>query len=339
MHRHSMTQKKCLLLFNGCGRFAMLPSSFFKPLITVSFFLLCMSGCLLQNHPQPMNDESLSISDGNGNLYEIGPTLLFYRPVSKKQSSSGLYSGGETAALELTPNMQSALQEAIHKALVHKSDHISNREKGSYQIAKNQERIILKRGSASAESVRITLERIREGATPVPLLYNVNRGESPYSGMTNTAEQEERNRTIHATSSDALKSYEPIDTTYAGRPLLFRSIEKKDVVVSKADFSMLIRPDVTRITPGIEIVIGRALKNELLAPSVLLPFLLKGQIIISYWHTDAEIWLTAESESNGRICYEFKGEHHYYTNQTNTEALSFSVCVEPKSRQISVLGR
>lgn len=315
------------------------PSSFRKSIIPVLLFLLCMTGCLLQTHPQPMNYESLRISDGNGNLYEIGPTLLFYRPVSKKQSSSGLYSGGEPAALALTSKMQSELQEAIHKAFAQKSDHISNREKGSYQIANTQAQITLSRGSTSADALRITLEGIKETAIPVPLLYNVNRSENPYSGMTNTAEQPERNRTIQATSIDALKDYEPIDVAYLGRPLLFRSIQKNEVVVNKADFSMFIRPDVTRITPGDEHVIGKALNDQLLDPSLLLPFLLKGQIIISYWHTDAEIRLTAESASNGRICYEFKGEHHYYTKQTNTEALSFSVCVEAKSGQISVLGR
>ena len=304
--------------------------------------LNCASGASPQAYPKAMNDESLRISDGNGNLYEIGPTLLFYRPVSPMQSSSGLYSGGEPAALTLTAEMQSALQEAVHKAVAQKSDHISNREKGSYQVAIKQERIILRRGSPSADALRITLERIREGATPVPLLYNVERGENPYSGMTDTAEQEERNRTIQARSSDALKGYEPIDAAYLkmqGRPLLFRSIQKKEVVVSDADFSSLLRADATRITPGEEVAIGRALKDELLAPSFLLPLLLKGQILITYWHTDADIRLTGESASNGRICYEFKGEHHYYTNEKNTDPLSFAVCVEAKSGQISVLGR
>lgn len=310
--------------------------------MTVPLFLLCMTGCLLQAHPQAMNDESLHISDGNGNLYEIGPTLLLYRPVTAMQSSSGLYSGGESAALALTGEMHSALRETIHKALAHKPDHISSREKGSYQIAISQERIILRYGSPSAEALRITLERIRKSAIPVPLLYNVERGENPYSGMTDTAEQEERNRTIHARSIDVLKGYEPIDAPYLktqGRPLLFRSMQKKEVAVSEADFSILTRPDVTRIAPGDEVVIGRALKDELLDPAFLLPFLLKGQILITYWHTDAEIRLTGESESNGRICYEFNGEHHYYTNEKNTDPLSFAVCVEAKSRQISVVGR
>jgi len=313
--------------------------------LAIFFTLLilnCASRASLQAHPQAMNDESLRISDGNGNLYEIGPTLLFYKPVSAKQSSSGLYSGGEPAALALTGEMHSALRETIHKALAHKPDHISNREKGSYQIAISQERIILRHGSPSAEALRITLERIRESAIPVPLFYNVERGENPYSGMADTADQEERNRTIHARSSNALKEYEPINAAYLkmqGRPLLFRSMQKKEVVVSDADFSMLTRPDVTRIASGDEVVIGRALKDELLDPSFLLPFLLKGQIIISYWHTDAEIRLTGESESSGRICYEFKGEHHYYTNEKNTDPLSFAVCVEAKSGQISVLGR
>lgn len=312
------------------------------PVFLMLLILNCASGASLQAHPQAMNDEPLRISDGNGNLYEIGPTLLFYKPVTAKQSSSGLYSGGEPAALALTAEMQNALQEAVHKAVVQKSDHISNREKGSYQIAISKERIILRHGSPSAEALRITLERIRESAIPAPLLYNVERGENPYSGMTDTAEQEERNRTIHARSSDALKEFEPIDAAYLriqGRPLLFRSMQKKEVVVSDADFSMLTRPDVTRIAPGEEVAIGRALKGELLAPSFLLPFLLKGQILISYWHTDADIRLTSESESNGRICYEFGGEHHYYTNEKNTDPLSFAVCVEAKSGQISVVGR
>lgn len=313
--------------------------------LAIFFTLLilnCASGASLQAHPQAMNDEPLRISDGNGNLYEIGPTLLFYKPVTAKQSSSGLYSGGEPAALALTAEMQNALQEAVHKAVAQKPDHISNREKGSYQIAISKELIILRHGSPSAEALRTTLERIRKSAIPVPLLYNVERGENPWSGMTDTAEQEERNRTIHARSGDVLKGYGPIDAPYLkmqGRPLLFRSMQKKEVVVSEADFSMLTRPDVTRIAPGDEVVIGRALKGELLAPSFLLPFLLKGQILISYWHTDADIRLTSESESNGRICYEFGGEHHYYTNEKNTDPLSFAVCVEAKSGQISVLGR
>lgn len=185
--------------------------------LAIFFTLLilnCASRASLQAHPQAMNDEPLRISDGNGNLYEIGPTLLFYKPVTAKQSSSGLYSGGEPAALALTGEMHSALRKTIHKALAHKPDHISNREKGSYQIAISQERIILRHGSPSAEALRITLERIRESAIPVPLFYNVERGENPYSGMADTADQEERNRTIHARSSNALKEYEPINAAY-----------------------------------------------------------------------------------------------------------------------------
>ncbi|MBL8020845.1 MAG: hypothetical protein JNM27_14335 [Leptospirales bacterium] len=279
------------------------------------------------------------ILDGSNNRYRVGQTLLFYDPVTPAESSSGLYSGGEPAAFALKKPEQAKLSLLLDRCFQTTEGKASERVKGSYLIQETKDRtVILQQKSKLALELDLYLKHLRGSSTPVPVVYKIDRHDNPWQGMTDTAAQEERNRTIRAMAlpGPGFKALTAPSLLFQGTPILYRNDKAKEVGVDQKAFSQLDRPDATRLNPGEQKRIGAAQNLDLLNPSFLLPFLLSGQIVTTYWHTDAELRLNAEETHEGRVCYQFHGEHHYYTNQKNTRALRFAICTDTGTREIFI---
>jgi len=285
------------------------------------------------------------ISDGNGNTYTIAPGILLYSPVTPANSSSGIYSGGNPAAAALSADEQKTLRILFDRALGAKESHSPARAKGTMQLLLEEnvaKSAILKANSAPAGELEAFLKKLRaEPSKQIPVQYRITRDTNPWQGMTESSAQEARNRTVRAVALP-LAGCAPVslpEVQWRGRALLHRGEAAREIVVDSAAFSILKRVDAARLKPGEEHRIGQAVQAELQEPQFLLPFLLRAEIVQTYWHTDSQLRLTGLAWKNNRTCFQFDGEHHYYTNEKNTDPLHFAICTDAKTREIFVTGR
>lgn len=286
------------------------------------------------------------VSDGSGNRYSISANVILYSPVTEAESSSGLYSGGSPKAAALNTDEQKTLGQLFDRALRARESHAQTRAKGTIEISRSGEgpasSVILKHNSTPGVELETFLKKLRDNADrQIPVQYRITRDRNPWHGLTESAAQEERNRTLRAAKLP-VAGYNPValpEAAWRGRALLYRGDAAREIVVDASAFSTLKRPDAARLKAGEEIRVGQALRAELLEPRFLLPFLLHGEIVQTYWHTDSRLDLSAAEERGNRVCYQFNGEHHYYTNEKNTGKLHFSICTDAKSGEIFVIGR
>lgn len=85
--------------------------------------------------------------DGNNNDYIITPENLTYKPISKTESSSGEYDGGEPKDVKLTHEQFTKIESIIAKILADKSSHENNREMGFGTIVVGKKSIYINRSS------------------------------------------------------------------------------------------------------------------------------------------------------------------------------------------------
>ena len=85
----------------------------------------------------------ISYNDGNNNVWEIDYAAIQYKPVTKQESSSGLYSGGKNRNIVISPEQYSELQELAQAALNDKSAHIGKRQIGSALLIFEESQLIL----------------------------------------------------------------------------------------------------------------------------------------------------------------------------------------------------
>ncbi|MBP7582576.1 MAG: hypothetical protein KBA61_00995 [Spirochaetes bacterium] len=163
--------------------------------------------------------------------------------------------------------------------------------------------------------------------------FTIDRRDSPWTGMTGSAEEEAATMRIRALPFDAaaysgfehLKKYD----TAAG-PLIFRAREKKEVGVNSRHFSDLARADATRAGRDTGIPIGRFLDPTFasLSPGTLAAFLIESQIIITYWHIGSDLNLESEKHDRSEYIAYFMGKHTYFTNERNVDPLRFAVEID-----------
>lgn len=284
----------------------------------------------------------MGFSDGNGNLFRVSgesELVLVYEPVTPARSSTGTYTGGERRTVPFSPVDAETLRMLFRKAEAAGTMHIPNREKGSYWLGWNegeQKRTLVLR--ASSTEGRAIEEFLRLCLGGIQVTYAIDRGADPWHGLTGTAEAEERSRHIRAVAGPP-QGFAPLVASglvLNGKPLLFRG--KSEVVVDGSFFSDLERADATRLSPGHSTRVGTARTDEALRPDFLVPFLLQSQIIITYWHTNADLHLVKEERRDALRCFVIEGEHHYYTNHHNVQHIRFSICANPTTREISVSG-
>jgi hypothetical protein len=293
----------------------------------------------------PLLADDLQFADGNGNLYRVtekAGRLLEYLPVSPVESSSGQYSGGDTRSARISEADYQQILVLFKKAEDSKESYAAQRKKGTFILTwtegARRKEILLKAESAEADSIEEYLRRcLRQPA--IPVTYEITRSEDPWHGMTGSAEEEERTRHIRARSFP-LAGFSGISNAPAllwkGQPILYKS--NHEVAVDDRFFSDLERPDATRLQPGESKRMGTAVLPELLPPQFLLPFLLYSQLIVTYWHTDAQLRFVKAERRDRLQCYSFDGVHHYYTNKKNTHGIRFAICVNPETREIFVVG-
>jgi hypothetical protein len=175
----------------------------------------------------------------------------------------------------------------------------------------------------------------------IPENYSVQRGESPWQGFTSSWEEEEKGKIIHARNLPANGYYplnQPPELMWKGESILYRNDHLREVAIDQKYFSTLNRVDATSIAKGQSLVVGRVIDSKLLDPNFLIPFLIKGQILITYIHTDSELVWKKDFNLTEKNCYHFSGEHHFYTNEKNTSILNFKICLDQTSQEIKVVG-
>jgi len=102
-------------------------------------------------------------SDGNSNSYNISETQIKYDPVTKENSSSGNYSGGEAKSKSLSQKDFEKLNSLFKEAIAAKTEQQSDRVMQSGLLIhkkgkKTMEQIVLKPGSSYIGKIEILLK-------------------------------------------------------------------------------------------------------------------------------------------------------------------------------------
>jgi len=102
-------------------------------IILISYLILFVISC--------KNIEKMSYSyfDGSGNAYHIGNKQIEYKPVDKKNSSSGFYSGGEAQKVQISEQDYKQIANEIENAFQHSDQHIKDRIMTSGMISKQKQ--------------------------------------------------------------------------------------------------------------------------------------------------------------------------------------------------------
>lgn len=105
--------------------------------------------------------------DGSGNTYKLLNSMLSYSPMTKANSSSGLYDGGDPFSKELTKEQLIGLIDVFERALWQEEAHTSKRTMGSgtlYKIVGDENsRIYLSMRSDAKNEIENQLKKIKEG--------------------------------------------------------------------------------------------------------------------------------------------------------------------------------
>lgn len=72
--------------------------------------------------------------DGNNNVWDINKKMIAYKPISRAQSSSGTYSGGEPFQTKITADQYRTIRSLLRNAMSNTAIHLSNRLMGSGTI-------------------------------------------------------------------------------------------------------------------------------------------------------------------------------------------------------------
>ena len=102
-------------------------------------------------------------SDGNSNTYNISETHISYEPVTKENSSSGTYSGGEAKSKMLSQKDFDKINALFKEALIAKTEQQQNREMMTGLLIhkkgkKTIEQIVLKPGSVYINKIETLLK-------------------------------------------------------------------------------------------------------------------------------------------------------------------------------------
>ncbi|GBF50313.1 hypothetical protein LPTSP4_18380 [Leptospira ryugenii] len=288
--------------------------------------------------------EELRYSDGNGNVYRISAQknqyILQYIPVTEAMSSSGTYSGGEPRSVYLSVSEYKNLIKFMDT--IKSSGEDLPRNKGtsalSYQRNGADWKSVFPYGSKEAKLIEKNLNQHLQKNEKVDArnlmnFYQLDRSMNPWNGMSATSKQEEENLIVKPVDP-SLPGLSAID----GNAFLFLNTSDGKIVVNQNYFSELHRLNVTNIATKEEKSIGHYDPNLFPDTKVLLDFLIRYCILITFIHTDAEIEIFDRQQMGDREVYQLKGVHHYYTNEKNTKEYQFKVTFFLKSGEMKVSG-
>ncbi len=95
----------------------------------------------------------ISYIDGNNNVWEIDYSAIHYKPVTKQESSSGLFSGGKNRNIVISPEQYSELQRLAQAALEDKTAQLDKRQMGSALLIYEEGQLILGMDSKVKNSI------------------------------------------------------------------------------------------------------------------------------------------------------------------------------------------
>jgi hypothetical protein len=124
-----------------------------------------------------------------------------------------------------------------------------------------------------------------------------------------------------------------------GRPILWFAADKQSAVVDRDAASDLAVADATMISAGDEKPVGRftPAARQALGDRGVVEFLVVSDTIRIYAHVQGEACLVAESTEGGVYTAKFTGEHVYFTNEENRDAMAFTVRIDADGL-VSVVG-
>lgn len=299
---------------------------------------------------------SYKFIDGNGNRYtftgDSSPRLVF-EPVIPEHSSSGFYSGGKPKTVMLSPQDKTLFLKHVEDLDVNRYGKKIPRTKGSslFVFEKNGKLVTLtfpykdQHSNVLEDFLKKKLKENEEILTPeseIQKTFVIDRSESPWLGLTSSFEEEQNSLTIravdpkHPTLSPILTPIQtPKEILFNGIPLLYFTANPKQVVVDQNYFSELKRIDVTKLLIDEIKSIGFT-KVPLKDINFVVSFLLKSQILITYWHTNSELTVVNSQVEGENTKFRIDGKHFYYTNKKNTESFSFTLVMNSVTGEITV---
>jgi DNA-binding CsgD family transcriptional regulator len=103
-------------------------------------------------------------ADGSANRYVITASSLQYIPVKPEESSTGMYSGGDPAEINLTKAEFESLKLLLEKAIAATNNHIADRIKTSGEVTRTTRTdtkiIILKPGAPEQIALESALKQM-----------------------------------------------------------------------------------------------------------------------------------------------------------------------------------
>ncbi|MDF3820444.1 hypothetical protein P3G55_11060 [Leptospira sp. 96542] len=315
----------------------------FKAIFTLFFSCITLSA------------QDIQLIDGNGNIYNLNlnhPNTIEYIPIQTKQSSSGVYSGGNYSKFEIQKkqieNLTSLFSEINHSQYKKTENYnkgtrhlvwLNNNEKKEYYFPLND-----KVGDKIESKFKEFLSMQNNSETNLHFFQNpliIPSENNPWSALAKNPKLDPQGNKIPLTNpneNNIMPVNLPTELLYKGNHLLFYALDSSEIRVNENYFSELYRTDVTKLTLDTPVLIGVVLTPLRTDSDFLMNFLIQSQVLISYWHTDAEIKLLDRLISKNEVCYSFLGEHHYYTNKKNTTAYQFKTCINNESGKITTIG-
>ncbi len=112
--------------------------------------------------------------------------------------------------------------------------------------------------------------------------------------------------------------------------------KNKKVVVNNKYFSELTLRDATDVDER-QMIGSYVDTSTTYTPREIITFLLKSQIVGTYWHLHADLCLTQEDEDDVMYRAHFTGSHEYCTNECISEDYEFAIELNKQTGQLSLL--
>ena len=105
-----------------------------------------------------MKPKTYTYIDGNNNAYSIASTVVEYKPVSKENSSSGTYSGGEAKKITITTEQFLKIEGLINAIKKDKKNYVDTRQMGCGTLAVNNRKpVYIAMGSENKKALEAEL--------------------------------------------------------------------------------------------------------------------------------------------------------------------------------------
>jgi hypothetical protein len=135
----------------------------FSVSLAAAIGLVFISGCASSSA-----ESSFTYADGNGNRYIINVAenrSIEYVPIQPKDSSSGVYSGGEYVKKQISQEEYSQIRGRLQAAIDNRSIHIEFREMGSGLIAVKEtgKEHLIASGSPEQKNIEEFLTKLVQG--------------------------------------------------------------------------------------------------------------------------------------------------------------------------------